>query len=397
MKADNLIKKAVILAAGEGQRLRPFTASKPKPMISIAGKPILQYVVEALAQNGVREITMVVGYKKEAIFDFFGSGEDFGVEIEYTIQPQQLGTGHALRQTKGKIRGEFLVLSGDNIIEPKTISKLVHIPPHAILLKRQEEISKYGIATVDDGNLTGLLEKPEKPLTDLVNTGIYSFTEEVFNFLDEELDLPGIIQNMLSSSKKIRAIETPGIWLDAVYPWDILRLNDLVLSRLSPRQSGTIERGVVIKGPVSIGKGTVIRANSYIVGPVIIGEGCEIGPSVSIFPSTEIGSHSVIFPYSEIRNSVLGEGVKVGTGSTIRDSIIDRYSQLGAHFSTISGEARIEIEGEHHQVTIGAMIGEHCRIGDGVALAPGVIIGNKVRIGVLKSVDKNIPDETWVM
>jgi len=94
------MKQAVILAAGEGQRLRPFTVSKPKVMLSIAGKPILQHVIESLAQNGIRRIVLVVGYRKEQIFDWLGLGEQFGVEMTYITQERQLGTAHALFQTK---------------------------------------------------------------------------------------------------------------------------------------------------------------------------------------------------------------------------------------------------------------------------------------------------------
>ncbi len=95
------MKQAVILAAGEGRRLRPFTVTKPKVMLSIAGKPMLWYVVESLAQHGVRNIILVVGYRKEQVFDYMGSGEQFGVDITYVTQERRLGTAHALVQAKG--------------------------------------------------------------------------------------------------------------------------------------------------------------------------------------------------------------------------------------------------------------------------------------------------------
>src|SRR3990170_3573442 len=102
------MKQAVILAAGEGQRLRPFTVTKPKAMIAIAGKPILQYVVEALARNGIRNIVIVVGYRREQVFNYMGSGERFGVNITYITQERQLGTAHALMQAREVVENEFL-------------------------------------------------------------------------------------------------------------------------------------------------------------------------------------------------------------------------------------------------------------------------------------------------
>ncbi|GAG16823.1 unnamed protein product, partial [marine sediment metagenome] len=127
------IEQAVILAAGEGQRLRPLTVLKPKVMIPIADKPILQYVVEALAVNGVRHIIMVVGYRKEQVQDYFGSGEKLGVEIDYIVQKQQLGTAHALMHAKDAVEDRFLVLPGDNIIKSDTIAPLVEAKPSIIL------------------------------------------------------------------------------------------------------------------------------------------------------------------------------------------------------------------------------------------------------------------------
>lgn len=118
------IKQAIILAAGEGQRLRPFTASKPKVMLPIANKPILQYVVEALAANGVHEIIMVVGYCREKVQDYFSSGESFGASIRYVVQHQQLGTAHALWQARNLAAERFLVLLGDNIIEPDNLTSI---------------------------------------------------------------------------------------------------------------------------------------------------------------------------------------------------------------------------------------------------------------------------------
>ncbi|MFA5367620.1 MAG: nucleotidyltransferase family protein, partial [Dehalococcoidia bacterium] len=143
------IEQAVILAAGEGQRLRPFTTYKPKPLISIANKPILQYIIEALAINGLRRIVMVVGYKKEQIQDYFGSGSNFGVDIEYVVQRQQLGTGNAIKQAKDCLQNDFLVLAGDNIIDSNTIASFIQRTPNALLVKESQDVTKYGMVLLD--------------------------------------------------------------------------------------------------------------------------------------------------------------------------------------------------------------------------------------------------------
>src|SRR4030042_264399 len=130
------MKQAVILAAGEGQRLRPFTVNRPKTMITIADKPILQFVIESLAQNGIRDIILVVGYRKEQVYDYMGSGDEFGVNITYVTQAQQLGTAHALSLVRYAVGDEFLVLPGDNLIEAHTIADFSGIAPDAVLVKR---------------------------------------------------------------------------------------------------------------------------------------------------------------------------------------------------------------------------------------------------------------------
>lgn len=391
------IEQAVILAAGEGQRLKPFTVLKPKVMIHIANKPILQYVVEALSLNGVRHIVMVVGYRKEQVQDYFGSGEKLGVEIDYIVQRQQLGTAHALRQARDVVGDSFLVLPGDNIIKPDTIAQLVEAKPGIILVKKQKNISKYGVVTAKKGMVEEIVEKPQEATSKLVNTGIYALDRGILEFIEEEGELPMVIKNMVTRGYQIAAQETDDTWLDAVYPWDILRLNDMALGDISLGVAGTVEKGVTLKGAVSIGRGTVVRAGCYLVGPLIIGEDSEIGPHACIFPATSIGDQVTISPFSQVRNSAIGNGARIGPGSILEDTIVDRGSVLGGHFSAFSGEAVIEVEGEYHEVNTGVVVGEHCDIEDNVIARPGVILGNHSCVRALKLLSGKIPDGSLVM
>jgi UDP-N-acetylglucosamine diphosphorylase/glucosamine-1-phosphate N-acetyltransferase len=391
------IQQAVILAAGEGQRLRPFTARKPKALIQIANKPIIQYVIEALAQNGIRRIVIVVGYMKEQIQDYLASGTDFGVEIEYVIQSQQLGTGHALRQVKQHVDDTFIVVPGDNIIAADTIATFVQLSPNAILVKELPNVTKYGKVIAKKGLVKDIVGKPEETETNLVNIGTYLLTREIFNFLNEELKITSALKNMMAAGQKITAHKTDGIWLDVVYPWDILRLNEIALQSISSNKAGTIERGATIKGPVSIGKNTTIKANCYIVGPVIIGENCEIGPSTFITPTTSIGSNTTISPFTEIRNSVIGDNVNIGSNSIIEDSVINKGCTIKGRFTARSDNAEIKIDNEHHKVKVGAMISEYCSISDGVTIYPGIFIGNKAQIKELKLIRDNVPDGAIVV
>ena len=390
------IQQAVILAAGEGQRLRPFTAQKPKALISIANKPMLQYTIEALAINGIRHIIMIVGYKKEQIQDYFGFGSDLGVDIEYIIQRQQLGTGHALKQAKGHLDNEFLVTAGDNIIDANTIASFIQRAPNALLVKESNDVTNYGMVVLDKDKVKEIVEKTANPVTNLISTGTYLFTKEIFHFVEDEPVLTSALKNMITGGYKITAYKTDGIWLDIVYPWDILRLNETALRTILPSLSRIIERGVTIKGPVSIGHNTIIRANSYITGPVMVGEHCDIGPSVYIAPSTSIGNNVIISPFTEIRNSVIGNNVEVGSGSVIEDSIIDKGCIIKGRFTARSEKTSIRVASENHFVKLGAMLGESCTISDGVTIYPGISVGTKAQIKEMKIIRDNIPDGALV-
>jgi len=389
------MKQAVILAAGEGQRLRPFTATKPKAMLSIAGKPILQYVIESLAQNGIRDIIIVVGYRREQVFDYMGSGERFGVDITYVTQERQLGTAHALTQAKAVTESEFLVLPGDNLIEADAISQFVVVKPEAMLVSRVDNPARYGVVTIENGMVKDIVEKPEEAESNVVNTGIYAFTTKIFSFIETQLDIPDALNNMLAQGEPISAQEAVGTWLDVVYPWDILSLNDVVLRQLRTNLGGTIETGVSLKGLVSVGKDTVIRSNSYIVGPVVVGNNCDIGPNVCILPATSIGNNVVVSSFSNVKNSVIGNDVNIGPGCIIQDSIIDSGCIIKGHFTAYSGEADVKIDG-HRPVNIGAMLGEGCSLGNSVVAQPGVIVGNHCQVQALKLLSGRLPDESVV-
>ena len=221
-------------------------------MLSIADRPILSYVVDALAQNGIRNIVLVVGYKQQQVLDYLSSGEQFGVEITYVTQERQLGTAHALAQAKDVVENEFLVLPGDNLIEANTIAQFVTTKPQAVLVKRGDNPSRYGVVTTEGSMVKTIIEKPEEVVSNVINTGIYAFTREVFDFIEPELDIPDVLNNMVAQGKTINARETAGTWLDVVYPWDLLNLNDAVLRQTATNVGGTIETGVSINGPVSV-------------------------------------------------------------------------------------------------------------------------------------------------
>jgi UDP-N-acetylglucosamine diphosphorylase/glucosamine-1-phosphate N-acetyltransferase len=397
--------KAVILAAGEGTRLRPFTNSEPKPMIPIANRPILEYAIEALAANSVTDITMVVGYKKERIMSHFGKGTNWGVNIEYVEQEKRVsktGTAYALSMVKDKVKGDFLVLPGDNIIGPKLISDLLSQKgKYRVVITESDIPSKYGVVELSGDTVINIVEKPQEHISNLISTGIYKFSDEVFQAVDYVLNsgkwgLSNAIQYMIPRTK-VNAVKTSGVWGDVVYPWNILELNAIALQKCAAKTSGRIERGVSLKGPVSIGDGTIIRAGSHILGPVVIGDGCEIGPSACIYPSSSIGDNVRIGPFSVIEHSVLMNDANIGVGSFLSHSVVGEGVDLGPQFCAVESSAKVDLEGETAIVErIGALIGEKTIMGSQVSVKSGSVIGAMCRVTHHTRIDGNVEDNARV-
>jgi UDP-N-acetylglucosamine diphosphorylase/glucosamine-1-phosphate N-acetyltransferase len=390
------MKQAVILAAGEGQRLRPFTVNRPKAMISIADKPILQYIIEALAQSGIRNIVLIVGYRKEQVYDYIGPGEKLGVNITYIEQSSQLGTAHALMQARDAVDDEFLVLPGDNLIEARTIADFVQVRPEALLAKRVSHPVRYGVVNIDGGEVQDIVEKPREASSNLVNTGIYAFTKDIFKYMEDILDIPDVLNNMLAEGYAINALETDGTWLDVVYPWDIISLNHAVLDSIGVSLGGTIEAGVSLRGNVVVGPESVIRAGSCIYGPAVIGSGCDIGPQVCIMPSTSIGDNVTVASFTEVKNSVIGNDVSIGPGGIINDSVIDQGCMLGGRFTAIGGQSEVGVNGESATINVGVIMGEECQVDSIVTAQPGVIVGNYCRVKMMKVLSGRLPDRSLV-
>jgi len=386
--------QAVVLAAGEGQRLRPFTANKPKVMIEVANKPILEYVIEALKSAGIHDIILVVGYKRSRIADYFGSGEKWGVKIKYAVQEQQLGTAHALKQAEKFVESdEFIVVSGDNIFDSKTVEMLKE--PWMLAFKKSDEPTKYGVIVMKSGVIEEILEKPKEVVSNLVNIGVYKFGKDIFKEIDGELDLISVINRMIKDGYTFKCVEAQ-LWMDIVYPWDILKVNNLVMNFTGKMIGGRVENAKII-GNVIVGSGSVIEAGAVIEGPVIIGNNCRIGANSVIRGSTSIGDGCTIGALSYIENSVIGDNVLIGSGACIVDSVIDRGCRIDPKFTAISDVAEIRVGDGVNTVKAGTFVGEMCKIGSNVVAEPGAIVGNRVKVLPLKTIRGNIPDDSLIV
>jgi UDP-N-acetylglucosamine diphosphorylase/glucosamine-1-phosphate N-acetyltransferase len=366
--------QAVILAAGEGRRVRPLTRTRPKAMIPVANRPIIDYPIEALLNCGIREIIAVVGYHKEQVIRYLNT---LDVPVEVVVQQKQLGTANALKAASDLISDRFLVLPGDNYIDTPSLSRIAATSGAAILVKEHPHPSNFGVVITKGKMLSSIIEKPEHAPSFMVSTGIFLFDTDMLSSLDEN-DLTDTVNRLLGEGQKMKVIPAQD-WQDAVYPWDLLSMNRKRMEEVVSRKGGTIEPFVHIKGPVVVGKESTIAAHCTIKGPVIIGESCQIGPSSYIGPYTSIGAETKVEPFCFIENSILLNDVVIGHSSRITESIIGEGARIGDHTTTKQASNLIEIEGLPIKARYGMIAGDGMKNGPFTCFE-GAIVGNKVTI-----------------
>jgi UDP-N-acetylglucosamine diphosphorylase/glucosamine-1-phosphate N-acetyltransferase len=383
--------QAVILAAGEGKRVRPLTRSRPKVMIPVANRPIIEYVIEALEKNGIREIIVVVGYRKEQVTRFLNQ---LDVPIEVVIQNKQLGTAHALKCAESHITGDFLLLPGDNYIDAHSIGRIKEIQ-NAILIKEHPNPSNFGVVLLKDGFVTRIIEKPEHSPSFMVSTGIYSLTKDFFSYIREN-DITDAVYSMLASGEHLKAVIADD-WQDAIYPWDVLKMNKHLLKNLPEAREGSSSRQTTIQGAVRIGKGTTIGPNTVISGPVIIGSDCEIGPNCCIMPNTSLGSRVKVEPFTCMGNSLIMDDTSIGSHSRIIDAVTGQGCRLSSHTTIVTSASLLDIEGTVIKPEFGAVLGDQVTSGP-FTIFKNCIVGNNVTIeGGGRIISRILPDESMVI
>jgi UDP-N-acetylglucosamine diphosphorylase/glucosamine-1-phosphate N-acetyltransferase len=331
--------QAIILAAGEGVRVRPLTRSRPKAMIPVANRPIIEYVIDALTKNGIRDIIVVVGYRKEQVTRFLNGLE---VPIDVVVQEKQLGTAHALQCAESKIDGDFLVLPGDNYIDPQSIARIRNIP-NAILVKEHPNPSNFGVVLLNKGLVTDIVEKPEHSPSFMVSTGIYSLQKTFFSW-SRGNDITDTIPAMIAAGEQIQAVPADD-WQDAIFAWDLLKMNRRLLKNLSSAREGTASRQTIIQGPVRIGKGTTIGPNTIVTGPAVIGNDCIIGPNCVIMPNTSIGSRVNLNPFTVIGDAIIMDDTAIGSHSHVIETVVGERCILADHTSVSTAAGLLDIEG----------------------------------------------------
>ncbi|WP_456418568.1 bifunctional UDP-N-acetylglucosamine diphosphorylase/glucosamine-1-phosphate N-acetyltransferase GlmU [Methanocaldococcus infernus] len=393
---------AIILAAGKGERLRPLTENRPKPLIPIAGKPILDHILERV-ESLVDNIYIIVKYKKEKIIERYKDRE----KIEFLEQGEIDGTGEALLTAKDYVDKEFLVINGDIIFEDNLEEFLKF--KYAIGVKEVEDPKNYGVLVVKNNKIIELEEKPENPSSNLINAGIYKLDSKIFDILENiglsergEKEITDALK-ILIKEKDVKAVKLKGFWSDIGLPWHVLEANKYFLDKIKRDIRGEIEENVVIKGDVIIEEGAKVRANSVIEGPAIIKSGSVVGPLAYIRPYTVLMENTFVGNSSEVKGSIIMKNTKIPHLSYVGDSIIGENCNFGCNTITANlrfddRPVKVNIKGKRVESVrkLGVIMGDNVKTGIQVSFMPGVKVGSNSWIGASCLIDKDIERDTFV-
>jgi mannose-1-phosphate guanylyltransferase/phosphomannomutase len=363
--------KAVILAGGEGTRLRPLTSNQPKPMMPVVNQPMMEHIVRLLARHGFDDIVVTVAFLANHIRNYFGDGSEFGVRMRYATEESPLGTAGSVRNAIDELDETFLVIAGD-VLTDIDLDAIVkdhrkHDAFASIGLKRVENPVEFGIViTRDDGTIERFLEKPTwgQVFSDTINTGIYVLEPGIFDFIPagESVDFSGdVFPAVLERGLPLYGHIVDGYWED-VGTVEAYRAahEDILDGRVHVDLPG-----FRVREGVWVGEGADISPDATVEGPAIIGDNARVEAGAVLRPYTVLGTDVVVKADAALERTVLHDHVYVGRGSRLRGAVVGRASDLR----------------EGVRIDEGVVIGDECFVGE------GAIINPQIKIYPFKSVE----------
>ena len=407
--------KAVIMAAGKGERLSPLTATRPKQLLPIGGRPQLEWLLREVSDAGVRDVLLITNYMEDAIKGRFGDGSNLGLHITYTTQREMRGTADAFGYAEEYAGGsEFLGMNGDLYLAPGTVKLLLknHKRGMITLTGVEKDPYLYAAFKLDGKRVLGVVEKP-KPGTapsKITNAGIYLFPSGVFEAIRAtkpsprgEYEITDTVNALIAGGVEARLhMLGEGDWLDIGHPWTLLLANSRALGRMARSVEGKVEDGAHLFGAVHVDPTARVRSGAYVEGPAYIGPMADVGPNCFIRPGTALVGSNRVGASCEVKNSILMEEATVPHLSYVGDSIIGARCNLGA--GTITANLRFDhanvlmtVKGERVDTglrKLGSVFGDDAQTGVNVCLHPGVKVGVGAWIAPGVTVDRDVPDMT---
>lgn len=358
--------KAIIMAGGEGSRLRPLTCDCPKPMMRLMDKPVMQYALELLRDHGIVEIAATLGYQPDAIADAFGDGADLGVSLKYFVEKTPLGTAGGVRQAMDFLDETFIVLSGDGITDLDVSAAVAfHRSKNAqatLVLRREKDPTEYGVVSTDaDGRIDGFYEKPGRcdVLSDTINTGIYILEPEVLSRIPAGVPYDfghDLFPLMVKEGAQIYGYVMDGYWCDIGDVRAYLSAHraamdgEICLSSLSPRPGG-----------IAVMPGAIVDPTAILEPPCLIAPGAQILSGARIGAYTVVGENCVVGKGASLKRAILWPGAQVADRAQARGCVLAAHARLGEDAQAY----------EESVLGAGASTGERTVLMPGVRLWPG--------------------------
>jgi len=383
--------QTVVLAAGKGTRMRPLTDSTPKPMLPVAGAPLVCHCLRDAIAAGATRIVVVVGYEADTVRRALDD-RSWPVPVETVTQSEQRGTADAVAAARAALTAApFAVLNGDVLYDRSSLAALYDAGP-AVGSFRVDDPSAYGVLRVDDGRVRGVEEKPDDPPSDLVNAGAYVFPAAALDWLDVgesargEAELTDVLQ---------RACETVEVaavgfdrWLDVGRPWELLAANEWKLATQARDIAGDVAADATVRGSVVIERGATIEPGVVIEGPAYIGTDSHIGPNAYVRGATALGAGVRVGHGVEVKNSVIMSGTAVPHLTYLGDSILGTDVNLGAGTTVGNlrhdGESiRLTVKGERVDTgrrKLGVVCGDGVKTGVNCSIDAGVVLSSGVKV-----------------
>jgi UDP-N-acetylglucosamine diphosphorylase/glucosamine-1-phosphate N-acetyltransferase len=396
----------------------PLTAKRPKHLLKVGGKPILQFCLEAVKRAGISEAIIVTHYKGESIRKYFGDGSQLGLKLTYVEQKAILGTGNAAETAKPYVDGDFVLIYGDLLFcedaVKEVLSKFKSGETAAVMaVAHVEHPENYGIIEqAADGKVKRIIEKPPAASapSKLANAGIYAFSIDIFEKTKQlkasvrgEWELTDALNMFADEGKTVLAVQlSEDDWFDVGRPWDLLDANVWALNRMEHRILGMVEDGAHISGPVTVAASAHIRSGAYIEGPVYIDEEANVGPNCYIRKGTSLGKKTRVGNACEIKNSIIMDGTHVGHLSYVGDSIFGENCNLGAGTITANlrfdtGHIKMKIKDkvvDTERTKLGTILGDGVKTGINSSFMPGVKVGAGTWVGANLMVDRDLPADS---
>jgi mannose-1-phosphate guanylyltransferase / phosphomannomutase len=356
--------KAVVMAGGEGTRLRPLTSNQPKPMVPIVGKPCMEHILELLKRHGFEDVIVTVAFLPQAIRSYFGGGEALGMEVGYSVEESPLGTAGSVRLAASRLDDTFLVISGDALCD-LDLTKLVefHREKQAsvtIGLKSVDNPLEFGIVvTDDDGRVERFLEKPSwgQVFSDTINTGIYVLEPEVLRHIptDRPYDFSKeLFPLLLEMGRPLYGYVMDGYWQDI---GNLDQYRQANFDALDEKVRLNIE-GIRIRGNVWVGDGVDLHDIDALEGPAFLGNYCRIAPDASVGPYSVLATSVTLRERAHTSRSIIDASTSIGRSAVVEGAVVGRSCDLRAHVRVHEGVA----------------IGDEVTIGAESVIMPGVRI-----------------------